>query len=161
MNSRLASTLLLAAWALYTSIVTASNVTELLHSLGIWSPLFRSGNLGFIATATSIYGFSTGMNQVLLAGAVVWEGTAAILLWHAAHATRAGAAGAHAAARAGLTVLALLWVAFAIMTEIFIAYDRGLNESMYWILFGAVIVTWLTMEKGPAAHATGPHEPNS
>jgi len=155
-HPRLASALLLAAWALYISIVTASNVTELLHALGIWSPLFRSGNLGFIATATSIYGFSTGMNQVLLAGAALWEGTAAILLWRAANATRTGAAGAMDAARAGLVVLALLWMAFAIMVEIFLAYDRGLNESMYWILFGAVMVTWLAIEKGPAATATDP-----
>lgn len=156
MRARTASTLLLSAWALFITIVTASNVTELLHTLGIWSPLFRSGNLSFIATATSIYGFSTMMNQALLAGAVVWEGAAAVLLWRAVRASHAGSADAQSSARAGLMVLALLWAAFAIMVEIFIAYDRGLNESMYWTLLTAVLATWLAIEKGPAANATGP-----
>ena len=87
---RTSSTLFVAAWALFISIVTASNATELLHSLGAWSPAFRSGNLGSIATATSIYGFSNALNQLLLAAVILWEGTAAVLLWRAALSMRAG-----------------------------------------------------------------------
>jgi hypothetical protein len=149
-TGRGASTLFVAAWALFITIVTASNVTELLHSLGIWSPVFRSGNLGFLAMATSIYGVSEGLNQLLLAGVILWEGSAALLLWRAAARLRGRVPGAIASARLALTVLGLLWFAFAIMTEVFIAYARGVNESMYWTLATAVLATLVIVQLNDA-----------
>lgn len=146
MTTRLASTLLVSAWALFITIVAASNLTELLHGMGVWSPTFRSGNLGFIATATSIYGVSHAMNVLLLAGAMAWEATAAILLWRAAARLRSHAIDAPASARLGLIVLALLWFAFAIATELLIAYDRGVDESMYWTLATAAISTLVVVQ---------------
>ena len=89
MTARAASTLLVAAWAIFITVVTASNVTELLHSLGVWGPVFRSGNLGFLTVATAIYGFSEGVNQLLLAAVILWEGGAMLLLWRAAARFRA------------------------------------------------------------------------
>jgi hypothetical protein len=144
-TSRQTSALFVGAWALYISIVTASNVTELLHSLGIWSPLFRSGNVGFIAVATKIYWDSTALNQLLLAGVILWEGGAAALLWRAAIDLKAARPGAIAASRLGLTVLGLLWFAFAIMTEIFVAFERGVNESQYWGLATATLATLIAI----------------
>jgi hypothetical protein len=94
---------------------------------------------------------SNGLNQILLAGAIAWEGTAAVLLWKAAMSMRTGAAGAIAAARLGLTVLGLLWFAFAIATELLIAYDRGVNESMYWTLATAVLATLIAVQMSERA----------
>ena len=128
------------------SIVAASNVTELLHGAGLWTPVFRSGNLGFIATATSLYGFSSGLNLVLLAGATAWEIAAAVLLWKAAANLKAPAGNAVPSARLALTVLALLWFGFAIATELFIAYQHGVNESMYWTLATAALVTLIAVQ---------------
>lgn len=150
MTARAVSTLLVAAWALFITVVTASNVTELLHSLGVWSPVFRSGNVGFLAVATAIYGFSEGLNQLLLTGVILWEGAAAVLLWRSAAALRGRRPDAVASARLALTVLGLLWFAFAIMTEVFIAYARGVNESMYWTLATAVLATLVVVQLNEA-----------
>ena len=137
---------LLAAWALYITVVTASNLTDLFSSFGWETWAFRSGNLAFIATATRIYFHSMQVNQALLALVIVWEGTAAVLLWLAAlRWARAGQA-ALTRARQGLVLLGLLWFGFAISTELFVAYDRGVNESAFWTLAIAVLATVITLE---------------
>ena len=45
-----------------------------------------------------------------------------------------------------MLLLSLLWFAFAICTEIFIAYERGVDESQYWTLAVAVLVTLVVIE---------------
>ncbi|HWF21776.1 MAG TPA: DUF2165 family protein [Acidimicrobiales bacterium] len=142
---RVAGTLLLAGWALYMTVVTASNVTDLMQSFGWVHWTFRSGNLAYIAMTTKVYFHTRAVNQVLLAIAIVWEGTAAVLLWYAA-LRWARSRSALAQARRGLLLLSLLWFAFAICTEIFIAYERGVNESQYWTLAIAVLVTLVVIE---------------
>jgi hypothetical protein len=106
---------------------------------------FRSGNLAYIAMTTKVYFHARAANQVLLAIAIVWEGTAAALLWRAA-LRWARSRTALAQARGGLLLLSLLWFAFAICTEIFIAYERGVDESQYWTLAIAVLVSLLVIE---------------
>ena len=133
--------LLVAGWAIYTTVVVASNLTDLLASFGWIHTAFRSGNLAFIQTATRIYFHSRPVDQVLLGCVVVWEAAAAALLWYGAVAWRATVWRTVGAAEAGLIVIALLWVAFATATEIFVAYDRGVNESAYWVLAIANLVT--------------------
>jgi len=81
---RIAGALLLTGWALYMTVITASNLTDLLQSFGWVHWTFRSGNLAYIAMTTKIYFHTRVANQVLLAIAIVWEGTAAVLLWRAA-----------------------------------------------------------------------------
>jgi hypothetical protein len=137
---------LLAAWALYITVVTASNLTDLFSSFGWEAWAFRSGNLAFIETATRIYFRNMQANQALLALVIVWEGTAAVLLWLAAlRWARAGQA-ALIRARQGLVLLGLLWFGFAISTELFVAYDRGVNESAFWTLAIANLATVITLE---------------
>ena len=141
-----AAPLLLAGWALYITVVTASNLTELLWSFHWENWAFRSGNLAYIATATRIYFATEHVNQALLAVVIVWEGVAAALLWLAALRWARGGDAALACARRGLVLLGLLWFGFAISTEIFVAYDRGVNESAYWILATAVLATVTVLE---------------
>jgi hypothetical protein len=45
-----------------------------------------------------------------------------------------------------LLLLSLLWFAFTICTEILIAYERGVDESQYWTLAIAVLVSLLVIE---------------
>jgi hypothetical protein len=166
-NSSLAGALLLAAWALCITVVTASNLTDLFSSFGWEHWAFRSGNLAYITKATSIYFHDVQANQALLALVIVWEGASATLLWLAAlRWARAGEA-ALAGARRGLVLLGLLWFGFAISTEFFIAYDRGVNESAYWTLATAILATVITLEIWAAAkrrpdvalHGPAGHEP--
>jgi hypothetical protein len=135
--------LLVGGWAVYVTVVVASNLSDLLVSFGWIQTSFRSGNLAFIETATRIYFRSRPVDQALLAGVVIWEAGAAALLWYGAIAWYRSSA--VRTAEAGLIVLALLWIAFAVATEIFVAYDRGVNESAYWALAIAALVTVLTL----------------
>jgi hypothetical protein len=133
--------LLVTGWAVYMTVVVASNFADLLASFGWIHTVFRSGNLAFIQTATRVYFHSRPVDQVLLGCVLVWEASAAALLWCGAIAWNRTVWGTVGAAEAGLIVIALLWVVFAIVTEIFVAYDRGVNESAYWVLAIANLVT--------------------
>jgi hypothetical protein len=135
--------LLVTGWAAYITVVTASNLSELLWSFGWVDWSFRSGNLGYIHDATEIYFDSRAVNQLLLAGAMLWEATAAVLLWRAAALWLKRAPRVRSAAAAGLLVLSALWFAFAIGTEAFVAYDRGIDESAYWVLAAATLASLL------------------
>lgn len=128
---------------MYLTVVVASNTTDLLASFGWIHTSFRSGNLAFIGTATQIYFRSQAVDQVLLGGVLIWEAGAAALLWSGAVGWYRG--GRNATADAGLVMATLLWMAFAIATEIFVAYDRGVSESAYWTLAIADLATLVVL----------------
>jgi hypothetical protein len=133
--------LLVTGWATYMTVVVASNFDDLLESFGWIHTAFHSGNLAFLETATRIYFHSRPVDQVLLVGVLVWEASSAALLWYGAIGWQRKVWRTVGAAEAGLIVIALLWMAFAIATELFVAYDRGVNESAYWVLAIANLVT--------------------
>ncbi len=141
-----AGSLLLAGWALYITVVTASNLSDLFWSFHWENWAFRSGNLAYIATATRIYFKTEQANQALLALVIVWEAAAVVSLWLAALRWARGGEAALGCARRGLVLLGLLWFGFAISAELFVAYDRGVNESAYWILATAVLATMAVLE---------------
>lgn len=133
-------------WALYITVVTASNLSDLFWSFHWENWAFRSGNLAYIATATRIYFKTEQANQALLALVIVWEAAAVVSLWLAALRWARGGEAALGCARRGLVLLGLLWFGFAISAELFVAYDRGVNESAYWILATAVLATMAVLE---------------
>ncbi len=137
--------LLVTGGAVYLIVVVASNVTDLLVSFGWIQTSFRSGNLAFIEKATRIYFRSQPVDQALLAGVAIWEAPAAALLWYGAIAWYWSGPVKAAAAEAGLIVLALLWMAFATAAEVFVRYDRGVDESAYWALAIAGLAAVLTV----------------
>lgn len=146
-GDRATGTALLSGWALYISVVAASNLSDLLSSFGWHDWAFRSRNLGYIAKATEVYLREPVVNQVLLAAVIVWETLAAVLLWRAAASWARTRPDRLARARTGLVVLTLLWFGFGIATELLVAYDRGVDESVYWVLAVAVLTTLLTIER--------------
>ena len=142
---RVLGALLLIGWAIYLTVVVASNATDLLASFGSIHTSFRSGNVAFIKTATQIYFRSLAVDQILLGCVLVWEAGAAALLWYGALDWYRSASARVAVAEAGLIVTTVLWMAFAIATEIFVAYERGINESAYWALVIANLATILVL----------------
>ena len=144
-QTRILGALLLAAWAVYLTVVVASNTTDLLMSFGWIHTSFKSGNLAFIDTAAKIYFRSQPVSQVLLGGVIVWQALGAGLLWRGATLWYRGNWSKAAIAEVGLIVATLLWIGFAITTEVFIAYDRGVDESTYWILAIATMATLLVL----------------
>lgn len=72
-------------WSVWVSVVVLTNIAAEIKSFGVlpdtW-PL-ASGNYGAIARETSRYGVPGWLDQGLLAGVIVWEAVAALLLWRA------------------------------------------------------------------------------
>ena len=136
--------LLLAGWALYITVVTASNLSDLFWAFHWENWAFRSGNLAYIATATRIYFKTEQANQALLALVIVWEAAAVVSCGWLRCAGRAAGRRRSAAPGAASVLLGLLWFGFAISAELFVAYDRGVNESAYWIRPWQYSPQWLS-----------------
>src|SRR5271155_1028175 len=113
---------LLLFWAVWLSVVLATNVVDAGKTLGwfedTWT--FASGNYQFLAETTARYGLPAWLNGLLFAGVICWEGTAAVLFWLCwlkfSDAEKDGSRRRYAAFTVSLT----LWLAFMIADEVFI-----------------------------------------
>jgi hypothetical protein len=132
-------------WALYISVVTLSNLSCLLQSFGWFDWAFNSGNLDYIHTATEIYFDSKPIDQFLLAGVIVWEGTAALLLWRGALRLLHRRPDGVAAATGGLALLGFLWFMFAVFTEVFVAFARGVDEPAYFTMAAVILASIIVL----------------
>ena len=72
---------LLLFWALYFTVVTLSNLTDLLRVGGVLPTGFTwvSGNHGYIASSIARVGVPAGLAAPLLAGVIAWITLAALL----------------------------------------------------------------------------------
>jgi hypothetical protein len=145
---------LLLFWAVWLSVVFLSNLADAAKGLGLlgesWA--FASGNLQFIKETTGRYGTPGWLNGVLFAGVIVWEGVAALLFWRAGWTFRGRDSG-RKVVYAAFTVSLLLWGAFLVADEIFIAYAVA---STHLRLFIAHLVTLLAIELLPEDGQTEP-----
>jgi hypothetical protein len=137
--------LLLAFWATWLTIVLVTNVLDAAKSLGVldrsWA--FASGNYQFLTQATARYGAPAWINGVLFAGVIACEATATVLFWLACwryHGNGEGRQTQYAA----FTVSLLLWGAFLVADEVFIAYAVAVAHLR---LFTAQLATLLAIAK--------------
>ena len=138
---RLLKRALLAFWAVYFSLVTVSNLVDLLGELGALDWTFLdSGNADYLRSVVEVYGIGSDLTLVLLAGACAIELAAALLFWRA---LRRGDTGAALLALAGAT---LVWAGFIFMTELFVAYT---SESPFRELLMLTIGTALVVALVP------------
>lgn len=139
--------LLLFFWAVWFTVVFLSNLADAAKGLGIldqsWA--FASGNLKLIKETTARYGFPDWMNAVLFAGVIIWEAAAAVLFWWAGWSFQDRNSARKTVYLASTTSL-LLWMAFLIADEVFIAYAVG---GTHLRLFTAQLVTLMTIELLP------------
>jgi hypothetical protein len=139
--------LLLFLWAVWLSVVFLSNLADALKELGLlgesWA--FASGNWKFIKETTARYGTPDFVNAVLFAGVIVWEAVVALLFWLAACTFRGRRSGRKVLYLA-FTATLLLWGAFLIADEVFIAYPV---EGAHLRLFIAHLATLLAIELLP------------
>src|SRR5262249_50181439 len=108
-----------------------------------WS--FASGNFQLVKDTTARYGIPETANAALFAGVILLEGVAAVLFWRAGWTFRGRGSGRKILYWAFTTSL-LLWGAFLIADEVFIAYPL---ESTHLGLFIANLVTLLAVELLP------------
>jgi hypothetical protein len=147
---------LLLGWAVWLSVVLASNVADAARALGLlddsWA--FASGNYRFLAETTARYGPPAWLNGLLFAGVIGWEGTAAVLFWRCwlrfPGTGQGGRQGLYAAFTAGLT----LWLAFLVADEVFITYDvEGTHLRLFTAQLASLVAIELLPEDGlPPGH---------
>jgi hypothetical protein len=139
--------ILLLFWAVWLSVVFLSNLADALKGLGLLgdSSAFASGNFKFIRETTARYGTPDLVNALLFAGVILWEGVAALLFWRAGWTFQRKKSG-RKVLYCAFTASLLLWGAFLIADEVFIAYPV---ESTHLLLFIAQLVTLLAIELLP------------
>jgi hypothetical protein len=137
----------LLVWAAWLGVVFLSNLADAAKGLGLlddsWA--FASGNWRTIKETTARYGTAEFVNAVLFAGVILWEGVAACLFWLAFWKFRGGGTGRKVLYWA-FTSTSLLWGAFLVADEIFIAYPL---ESTHLRLIIGQLVTLLAVELLP------------
>jgi hypothetical protein len=143
--------LLLLFWAVWLSVVFLSNLADAGKGLGLlgesWA--FASGNGKLIQETTARYGTPFTINAILFAGVILWEGIAAVLFWRAGWSFR-GRNSARAAVYLAFTTSLLLWGAFLVADEVFIAYPL---ESVHLRLLMTHLLTLLAVELLPEEYS--------
>ncbi len=144
---------LLAFWAIWFSIVCATNVVDLLNGSNILVPPWRfaSGNWDFVQLTTARYQPPPWLNLVLFAGVIAWEGLAA-LLFALAWLIARGRVSAAQASYPAFVVSLPLWAAFMIADEICIAYQV---EATHLRIFIALLATLLVIQLVPERRSPG------
>lgn len=159
--AKLIRRIILLVWALWSAIVTLSNVFDAFRSLGLLPEWFKfvSGNFGYIQAATSIYTFPVWLNAVLFSGVIAWE---AAMSWNFFKAFAAVKNGIQAAVYKPFIFGLTLFGGFLVMDELLIAYDRlGSIEQDHLAVFAALMVSLLTVILLPAVTSDSGSEINS
>jgi len=139
-SPRLVLVVLAGGWALWTTLIALSNATELLWSVGVGDPRFRSGNVDYIGLALQGWTSSRGLAQILLVVATAWEAMAAILLWIAAIAALRGSPSARPALTGGLLAVVALMLGFVVGVEATVSFER-VDNALYFAIAGTALAS--------------------
>lgn len=141
---------LLLFWALWLSVVTVTNILNCLQVLSLLPRSFKfvSGNWSWINRTMDPLDLPRGLQALLFAGAIVWEGLGAALFWRAAVAYRGRTLAQESAVVAACSVNLALWAAFQVLDEVFLAYPL---EGVHGAIFANQLLTILVMCMLPAA----------
>lgn len=147
---------LVAFWAVWLTVVLATNVLDAVKALGLlgeYWPL-ASGNYRFVVETTARYRPPAWVNGVLFAGVIAWEGTAALLFWLACWAFAGQGGGCRRTLYAAFTTSLLLWGAFLIADEVCIAYAvAGTHLRLFTAQLVSLLAIELLPEDAPASRA--------
>lgn len=137
--------LLLLFWALWLSVVVATNLLDVLRTCELLPATFRfaSGNGAWINQTMDPLGVPRLLQTLLYGGAIVWEALAAALFWWAA-VTYCG----RPLAEERIALLACganlaLWAAFQILDEVFLAYQP---EAVHRAIFTVQLLTIFALQ---------------
>lgn len=142
-------------WALWLSTVVILNGLDALKGARLLPVGWRvhSHNLETLFRVTRIYDTPRSVVWLLFAGAIVWEATAAMLLWRAGLMSPAQEAFLPAATLAFAVALAM-WGAFILMNEVFLTFvvegQGGYSiAATHRSLFGVFLVSLLAVHLLP------------
>lgn len=130
--------LLLGFWALWWTLVAATNAFDGLVALGVlgdgWP--FASGNYDALRSIVAVHGTPEEIAAALFAGGVAWESAVAILTWRAFVDARRRTASKRSIYRAFVPAVGF-FAAFLVLTEAFLAYD--LAQSIAGLFVAALL----------------------
>jgi hypothetical protein len=137
--------LLLLFWALWLSVVAATNVLDALLAFGLLPATFKfaSGNWAWINQVMDPREVPRTVQAVLFAGAIAWEAVAAALFWRAALSYRGGKLAAESPAVLACGVNLALWAAFQVLDEVVLAYQP---EAVHRVIFLNQLATIVVLE---------------
>jgi hypothetical protein len=131
-------------WAAWLSAVATTNVLDGLQALGALPVSFRfvSGNWHWIGQVMDPLGVPRGLQAALFAGAIAWEALGATLFWWAVASYRGRPLAQEKAAVAACGVNLVLWSAFQVLDEVFLAYQP---EGVHRVIFVSQVATLLLL----------------
>lgn len=131
---------LLALWTAWFALVVATNVCDVLKSLGVlpreWR--FASQNFARVRDAVAVYGLPRGMAAVLFGAVVLWQALTALLLAKALMASIGAQTLAAEQVDLAFASALGLWAGFILAEEIFKQYK---TESKHLLFFIAQLLT--------------------
>jgi hypothetical protein len=140
--------LLLAFWALWTTLVCATNVLDGLKALQVlpagWA--FSSANYPFMVKTTQALSTPGWLVAFLFTGVILWEGWGACLFWQTFLTFKGHKEGAWREVGTSFAVNLGLWMAFMIADEVFLAYAV---ENTHRGIFAAQLLTLLAVRLLP------------
>jgi hypothetical protein len=142
---------LVAFWALWSSLVFASNLTDGLRSLGLLpsSFPFASGNYLAIVDVTQIYGTAPMIAAALFLGVLGWDALNVFLFWRATSDGEGSRAGRFGKVDTAFAVGLTLWGALMLADELFLSYNVGPFEETHRSIFVAMLVSFLAVRLLP------------
>ena len=134
--------LVLAFGAAFLGMVALTNLVDLLSEAagGDWTFL-NARNTGYVASVVDVYSWPGWFDELVVAGALVLEGTGALLFVRALLRYRGGGTGVVEAYQALAWNLGV-WFAFIIGSEFFLAYG---SEGTFRELFGLALLMILVV----------------
>ncbi len=138
-------------WALWFSVVLASNLADGLKAAGAlpegW--VFTSGNYALILKITSVYSPPKWIVVGLFCGVLIWEGVVTVLFWRAVSGfKRTGAEDLSRVYTAFCASLGL-WAALLVSDEVFLAFKMTTLEAAHLSFFSGQLLSLLVIQLLP------------
>jgi hypothetical protein len=140
LTSRIAIRVLLWFWAIWFSVVSASNATDALLAAGLLpaGSRFASGNFDLVSGAIAIYSLSRTWAAVLFALVLIVEVVGSVLFW------RAALEPSPARIQHPFLVGISLFCAFLVFDELLLVYRRFPNlETTHFTILTALLLSML------------------
>ena len=135
-------------WAVWFSIVLATNLGDGLKAIGLlpggWP--FASGNYDLILKVTSVYSPPEWSVAVLFIGVLIWEGVATFLFWRAAKGFRGASGESLSKVYAAFCVGIGLWAVLMLADEFFLAFQM---EAGHLGIFSGQLISLLAIRLLP------------
>ena len=133
--------LVLAFGAAFLGIVALTNLLDLLSAATSPWTFLNSGNTDYVASVVAVYSWPGWFDELVVLGALLIEGTGALLFVRALLRYRGGGTGAVEAYQA-LAWNIGVWCAFIVGTEFFLAYgsEGTFRELLALALLMTVVV---------------------